>query len=532
MSSSIGRGVLKGAAIISMFAIAGKALGVIQKPVMAHYFGTGMEADVFTLSFSSIVFTIALFPQQLLSPFLPIFVEKKEKEGEAAAWRFAGSVGTLLVVIMGLVVIGGMILAPHLTAAASSFSSPKAAALSTKLVRVMLPAALFVGLASFLALIHNAHKRFALPAMGDMVNKAVLILCLIALQRFFGIYGLAIGVVAGAIAGVLVQATGLRDQFRVFRFGVDWKDPALRQLGLLMLPMVLSVLIAQLRTIIDYKFASGMTEGSTVGINYARAIVDTLVLLVPTAVGVAIFPFFSDMTAAKDREAAGRVLMQSLRLLMLIFIPVSIALIFLRTPIVQLAFQHGKFNDESVALTVAPLTFYAMGLTSFALEIILMKFYYSIKNTLAPAIIGGLCVLVHLGVILLFRHDMQNASMALAATVSKSAKVIILFVLLGSWLPTLQWKKNGVFLFKTLVAAACMGVVVMLTRRGLDGLLPDPAAVGKMMRLIVLAVEIGAAALAGLVAFGGVAFALRLEELSTMGAWIKSRGRHGNNPRP
>jgi putative peptidoglycan lipid II flippase len=523
MVSGHGKVVLKGAAIISAFVLVGKVMGFFQKQVVAHYFGTGMQADAFTLAFSSIVFAIGLFPQQLLSPFLPIFAEKREKEGEAAAWRLAGSVGSLVLLALVATVIAGMIFAPQLVKVASSFKSADTTLLAVKLVRTMMPAVFFMGLFALLALLLNAQKRFARPAMGDTANKLALILCLILLYQVFGIYGLAIGVVVGAAVGFVIAATGLKDKIRDLSFGIDWKDPALKQLGVLMLPILLSVVIAQIRTIIDYKFASGMAEGSAASINYSRSLVDTLVMLIPSAIGVAIYPVFSDLTAMKDRAALSDLLMRSLRMMVFIFIPVSVALVLLGTPIVQIAFQRGQFTQDSVALTVAPLTYYSLGLTAFALEIILMRFYFSMKNTLTPTIVGGLCVLVHLGVILLVKDHLQNASMALAATISKGAKVAILFVLMGSFLPTLHWKKNGLFVLKALIAAACMGVALSLTFKGVTAILPHPESIGKFARLLVLATETGVAAGAGMAVFAGMALALRMEESSFILAWVKKR---------
>ena len=523
MESTTGKRIVKGALIISLFTLIGRSMGVVQRLVMARYFGTDMEADAYTLAFGSIVFTIALFPQQLLAPFLPLFAERREKEGDAAAWRLAGSVGTLLVAALILVSATGMLLAPALAGWASSFTSAATTQLAGRLVRVMMPAAFFIGLSALLALLLHAYKRFTLPAMGDTLNKVMLIVCLVLAYRFLGIHGLALGVVVGAVAGFALLAFGLRDRFREFRFGVDWRDPALRQLGFLMLPILASAAIAQVRTIIDYKFASGMASGSAASINYARVLVDTLVLLVPTAVGAAIYPFFSDQTAARDRTTMSETLMRALRMMVFLFVPITLALIALRTPVVQLLFQRGKFTQDSVALTVAPMSYYAAGLTVFAMEIMLMRFYFALKNTLTPAVIGALCVLVHLAVILIFKDSLQNASMALAATVSKTVKVGVLFVLLGGVLPNLQWRKNGLFLLKMLVAAAVTAAVLIAARRTLNGLMPPLDSAGKLMRLIRLSATIGAAGAAGALSFAVAAVLLRIEEATAIGTWIGKR---------
>jgi putative peptidoglycan lipid II flippase len=214
--------------------------------------------------------------------------------------------------------------------------------------------------------------------------------------------------------------------------------------------------------------------------------------------------------------------MRSLRLMLVIFIPVTVALVLLRFPLVQLAFQRGKFTGESVAMTVQPLTYYAFGLAACALEIILMKFYFSMKNTLVPALVGAFCVLVHWGVILLFKDSLQNGSMALAATVSRTVKVVILFALLARVLPTLQLGKNGVFFLKTLLAAAGMAAVMILVLKASAGYL-DRETGGKMMRLLFLAVKMGLAGGAGVAAFALVAHALRMEEAQAVLAFVKRR---------
>ena len=416
-----------------------------------------------------------------------------------------------------------MILAPRLAAWVSSFDSAETTDLSGRLVRIMMPSLVFTGVFALMGLLLNAYKRFTLPAMGDTINKIMLIVCLVLAYRFLGIRGLAAGVVVGAVTGVGLLAFGLRDRVQGFRSGVDWHDPALRQLGWLMLPILFSSLIGWSRTVMDSYFASGMKEGSVAGINYARGLVDTLVQLIPAAVGVAIYPFFSDQSAARGREAMTDTLMRALRMMVFLFVPITLILIALRTPVIQLAFQYGKFTMESVALTVAPFSFYAAGLTVVAMESMLMRVYFASKNTLTPAVVGALCVLVHLAVILVFKDSLLNGSMALASTVSKGLKVGVLFLLLRGILPSLQWRKNGIFLLRMLVAAVIMAVVLILARRALNGLLPPLESVGKPMRLALLAAKIGAAGAAGAFTFIAAAFLLRLEEATAIGTLIGKR---------
>ena len=527
MKQSAAAGILKGATIISLFMLLGRGLGFIQKLIVAHYYGTGMEADAYTLAFSSIVFTFCAIPEKVLAPFLPLFAERRDREGEAQAWSFASSVGTILMFVMAGVVLAGIAAAPYLVRVASSFKSPEAFQLATLLVRAMLPMAFFMSLFYLTALVLNAYKRFARPALGETLNRVVIILTIILLYRTMGISGLAVGVVLGAAAALSLQILGLRQYRSHVRLHVDWQDPHLRQLAFLIPPVVAAIFIAVLRTVLDYRFASGMGQGYASSLSYAKGLTDAMVLIVPNAVGVVIYPFFSDMSAERDKVKLMDTLIGAIRVLALVFVPISVILMVLRVPVVQLAFQRGRFEEASVALTAGPVLYYALGLTSFAAEIILMRLYFSMKDTLTPTLVGIAGVVVHVGVVLSLRSAMHHRAMALAATISKTAKVAALYFLLKPKLGDLRLRANAIFVLKTLAAAGAMALVVYGTYAVSRMVLPVPASGGKLLRMAYLATQLGASSAAGIVVFALATLALKIDEARLIGAKLRNRFRHG-----
>ena len=102
MSGSIGRGIFKGAAVVSLFLMLGKVMGFVQKVVIAKEFGTGSDADAFAYAYGSIVFTLLILPHKLLAPFLSLFVQRKEEQGERAAWQSSSPWGLLPLVLPGV----------------------------------------------------------------------------------------------------------------------------------------------------------------------------------------------------------------------------------------------------------------------------------------------------------------------------------------------------------------------------------------------------------------------------------------------
>jgi len=525
MSRSLTRLVAGGAAVVSAFALAGKALGFLQKLVMAYYFGTSGLADAFALAYNSLIAVISQFPPQVLAPFLPVYMSVRRERGEVAARQLAGTVGALLVLVLSAAVVGGFLMARPLVESLSQFPVAETRAAAIRLTRIMIPAVLFLGLIAFGTVLLHAEKRFSRPAFAETLSKGGSIVVLLLLGHWMGIDALGLGVLIGAALGFAVIAAGLRGRIvPSLAVRLIWRDPDLRRWVRLTGPILLGVLIAQIRTILDNRFASGMASGSVAALQYARGLNDTLVLLVPSAVGVVLYPVFSEMAEPAKRAMLGDTLLRSLRAMIVLLLPLSVILIALRQPIIQLLFQRGRFRADSVALTAWPLVFYGAGLPLFAVEILLMRLYYALKNTWAPTLVGAACVALHVGIILLTRDALQHGSMALAATLSKGVKVAILWIGLRAFLPSLQGRRTRRFAVQTALALAAMAGAVWLVSTLLHRL-AWPGVVGGMAipRALGLALEIGGASSVGLAAYLFVAWLVRLEELTLAAGWLVRR---------
>ena len=319
----------------------------------------------------------------------------------------------------------------------------------------------------------------------------------------------------GAVACLLLQAGALRNKWHLFRFAIDWRDPLLKSLGWLILPVLAGVVLAQLRSFIDAWFAATIGEGCIASLGYARGLIDTLVLLVPTAVGVAIYPFFSELAAKNDKAELAATLLHSLRLLAFLFIPLAVAIILLRYPLVQLVYERGKFSADSVGLTAGPLFCYALGLPAFAFETIIVMFFFALKDTKTPIVVGVLTLLVHVSLILCLRGALLHNSIALAYTLSKSLKVALLLVLLMKWKGfDLQLRKSMLFLARMLICVAVMGGIIYLAQRWLGALFPLPHSLGGWHKAVRLSLLLGSAGLAGAGGYFVSAWLLGLEETS------------------
>ena len=512
MKEHWGTGVASGAATITFFTILAKILGFAQTLIIANRFGAGMAVDAFAVAFSSIVFTLIVIPRDLLQPFLPLFTEHKTREGETAAWRFASSAGTWIALLIGAAAGLGMIHAEKLIRLASNFESEETLLLTATLTRIMLPAAFFMALFWLATLIMHAYKRFGPPAAAEVINKIVIIASIVLLHTVLGIRGLAVGVVLGALATLLFPVVGFGKTIRLFKPSLDWKSPVMKKMARLVLPILIGTLIAQSRVILNNWFASGMGEGMPASLLFAKRLSDTIVLLVPFAIGTAIYPFFSEMTARRQLTDAGNALAQVLRLMAVLFVPLSVGLGILRVPFVQILFHHGLFTMDNVHDTAAPLLFYTAGLTILAWEIMLMRFYFSAKDTLTPITIGLGCMALHVAMVAMLRNRFGHVSIPMAEALSKGVKVALLLVLIGKITPFPRIRENLLFMVKLFVAATAMGAVVygLAAWSGvLDGITES---VGIIARIRELGLPLALCAATGSLVYAALIWALRIPE--------------------
>ncbi|MBN2302037.1 MAG: hypothetical protein JXN60_05915 [Lentisphaerae bacterium] len=526
MKKPVGELILKGTITIQVFMILAKIMGFLQKMVIAFFAGTGAEADTYLWAYSGLIFTFMVIPQQLVAPVLPVFVSRRKSDGEREAWRFLGSTGLLLTIGMLTFVLAAMWGAEHLVRATSQFNSTGSQFhLAVALTRIMLPSALFMGLFSFAVLIMHADKRFALPAFGETLNRIIIVAVTVILFSTLGVKAIGVGIVAGSAACLFLLLLGFRNKWPLLFVRPSFHDSSLSQLRKLVPPILLGILIAQGRSMLDLWFVSGMAEGKTASLMYAKSLADTLILLIAFPVGIVAYPYFSDLASEKDKHEAAQTLMNVVRIMIFIFAPISVGIVLLRFPIVRLVFERGKFISDSVELTASPFLFYAIGLTAFAVEIVFMRFYFALKDTLTPIIVGIVCTVIHISVVIIFHETLSHQSIALAALISKSVKVTVLYWLLKSRIPNMQFAKNVVFGLKISAAAAIMGFAVYFLRQYTGVLFPIMSSMSSIGKSARLACQLGVCVSGGILVFVTTACALRIEEAGVILARIR-KSRH------
>lgn len=433
-----------------------KVFGYMEKLLMAYYFGVSYQVDAFTTVFTLILAVFFFFREVIEPGFLQVFLKCKNDGDEKGAWDLFNIIGRfILSVTIPLVILVWVFPDWVIQFFVPGFQG-EVKELSINLIQIAFPASFFLALSTLTAITLNGLKKFALPAFGDLALKGVIVLTLWLLYDTWGIYAAAIGIVAGAMFKLLVHLIPL---FKHISFNFQLDRSQIKNVWVLTLPLLIGVSFSQISGLVDNVFASYLQEGAISALSYAKKIIELPVLVFPYVLSIVLFPYFSELAIQKEKQKLSGLLVDSLQWITLFFVPLSIFFLIFPEVITEIIFQRGAFDSSAVTLTSQPLFLYAFGLIFFAIETVLVIFYFANADTKTPIVVGICGVLINIGLTYFLIQFIGYLGIALALVISKSLKGVVLLYLLKYKL-NIDSKAIISFISKVLAGSICFGITV------------------------------------------------------------------------
>ncbi|MFC1997218.1 murein biosynthesis integral membrane protein MurJ [Chloroflexota bacterium] len=470
-TSSTNRQIARAAGTVMVALVLSNLANLVSLILMGTSFGTKGEMDAFLAAnrVSETLFVL-MAGGALGSAFIPTFTGLLTKGKREKAWKLASAIANLVLIILTLAAVLAAIFAEPLVryVLAPGFAgNPAIEALTVDLLRVMLPSAVIFGLSGLMMGILNSHQIFFIPALTPAFYRLGMIFGILFLSPRMGIFGLAWGVVIGAALHLVLQIPSLLRLKGQYFPTLGLKQPAVREVGLLMAPRLFGVAAVQLNLWVNTRLASRMVEGSVTGVSWAFTIMLMPQAIIAQAVATAALPTFSTQYALGKFAELRTSLASSLRGILLLALPATIGLIFLRQPIVKLMFEYGdNFDERSTQMVAWALLWYTVGLIGHSVVEIFSRAFYALHNTIIPVAVGVLAMALNIGLSVFFATWFQrlgwmpHGGLALANSLATSLEAIVLWVLMGRRLEGLEgrWVFQGIW--QALLGSGLMGLVL------------------------------------------------------------------------
>ncbi|MEW6376625.1 MAG: murein biosynthesis integral membrane protein MurJ, partial [Thermodesulfobacteriota bacterium] len=389
--------ITRAATTIGMGTLLSRILGFLRDMVIAHFFGAGMAADAFFVAFRIPNLWRRLVGEGSLTiSFIPVYTEYLTKRSEEETREVTHVAFTIAGVVLSILTLFGILFSPILIQiiAPGFIRIPEKFQLTVTLNQIIFPYLFFMGLFALCMGILNSHRHFFAPAIAPIFLNISIIVSVFLFYHAFErpVMTLAMGVLAGGVIQFLFQVPFLLKKGISFRFNLNFRHPAIKRIGSLMVPGLIGTAVYQLNVFIDTIFASFLPSGSVSYLFFADRLMEFPLGIFAIAIGMAALPSLSGLVAQGKLEEMKETLFFTFRLVSFISIPAMVGLIALKTPIVSLLFQRGLFDYSATEMTAKALLFYSVGLWAIAGSRTVVPAFYSLQDTWAPLKIALICL--------------------------------------------------------------------------------------------------------------------------------------------
>ena len=521
-------------AVLSMSALnaLSRATGYLRAMVMAAVLGTGAVANAYGVSNGIANLIYDLFLGGILySAFVPLLIERITKHGEEDARHLTNAILTLVLPLLAAVAVLGIVFAEPVVDLMTRFQpstglseegaqlSPegaqRAAELSVFFLRFFVVYIIFFGLLSILTGVLNAHRHFFLPAFAPVLNN------LITIALFLGyaflvpdnpeaaLYLLAATTLSVALMTLVLVPSAWRLGYKPRPvFG----HPALLPAARLALPVLLFTVGS-----LGVQYVGGTLLGSSFAavpqLYFAFTVFSLPYGVFVIAIETATMPELSERYARDDEEGYRDTLSFGLRTMAFIIVPSSIALVALATPVVGLLYERGEFGPEDTRLVANILAAYSVGLLAYAAYFLLVRAFYSRRNTKMPALLN-ICLF---GLYAPAAYALSGVFGVVGLALALSAVNAIFAALALAAMRKEIGAVGGRRLLRSLLRISIAGAVMYAVAWAGTALLGTGS--DFLERMAILAV-VGSASLT---AYLGVAYALGAEEMKSVVALLRRR---------
>jgi putative peptidoglycan lipid II flippase len=377
-------------AIFSLATGLSRILGLIREIVAKNYFGVEGRINAFTVAFQVPNLVRALVADAALSSaFVPVFSELLEKGERGRAWRVASSLFWLLLLGLGGLTALFIVLAPWLMAP-FGFHGPEQD-LVVGLSRVLFPIVALLGVSGIVVGILNSYEHFSVPALTPVFwNLAIIVGLVVGVPRAHTangkLYVYAVSIVIGTVIQLLLPLPWLRGRDGRLRVAIDWRDPAVKQVFVLMVPVTLGLGLINFNAVVDSFFAARFIDRKIApsAIDAAFRIYMLPQGMFSVAVATVLFPALARLAARADMDAFRHTVGLGIRQISFLLIPASVASAVLAEPIVRLLYQRGQFDAHQTRVVAAALAAFSAGLTFNGTMLMLNRAFFSLQSPWPP----------------------------------------------------------------------------------------------------------------------------------------------------
>lgn len=449
------------AIILMIVSIISRIFGFIREMLMSNFYGTSAVAEVVVIALAVPTVLFSFLFNSLNTSFIPSYNMVRKEKGDEQAEDFTANVANVVMLFsVGLCVIGIIFAKPLVFAMASGFTGEKQE-MAIKFVRIVLLGSSFNSIAAIFSGYLNVHDNYILPSARLAVQNIILIIFTV-ISVYTNEYMLAVGILVATVCQNVVLISGLRKAGYKHRWKVNLKDPNIKYILMLAIPLMLGVAVDQINVFVDKTLASRAIEGGVAILNYADRI-NALVYIVITSIVTVAYPVISKHAISGDMDKVKASMFKYAQINYVFCVPVIAAFIVFAEPIVQVIYERGAFSHADTIAVSQCLMLYSLTVFGVAMREIVSRTFYCIGDSKTPVKNGMAMVAVNAILSVLFAQIIGLKGIALGTSVASIVGCAILTLFLRKKIGRLNIKA----FIKNFIKILLISIVMIVLSRAL-----------------------------------------------------------------
>lgn len=504
--------VAKSTVVLMIATMLAKILGFVREQVLSYAYGLSMYTDVYITSMTIPTVVFAGIGVAISTTFIPIYCDIDSKHGDEEAIKFSNNMLMIVgMICLALAVLGGIFTEPLVKIFAVGFEGEKLK-LAVEFTRIMIISIVAIGISNVTTAYLQLKNNFFIPGVATIPQNLIIIASMLMSMKYgvkIMVWGSLIGIICAAIFQIpFAYKAGFK-----FKPYINIKDKNIKKMIILVGPVFLGVSVNQINAIVDKTLATTLDQGLLTSLSYANRLNEFVLAMFIASIATVIYPILSKLSINDNKDEFKNSVSESMSIVILLMIPISIGAMVLSKPIVRLLFERGAFDEHATNVTSIALVMYSIGMTAFGLRNILDKVFYSLQDTKTPMKNGIITVILNIILNIILVNTLGHAGIALATSISGIVCIIIFCNSLKKKIGDFGQKniiKTGM---KSILAGIIMGIFTSLTFNKIDSILSSS--------IVNQVISLGISVVVGVIVYGAMILVLKVNEATKLIEQIK-----------
>ncbi|MCQ2553015.1 MAG: murein biosynthesis integral membrane protein MurJ, partial [Clostridia bacterium] len=360
-----------------------KALGFFRDLLMANYYGATFITDAYTMAVSIPNNLLAGIVGAAATAYIPVLSKKIEDEGNESGNIFTSQIINLLLAVTGIVMVLGWIFAESLVHIFAPGFVNETFALTVYYLRVAFVMVFFSVTTGILGSYLEYKALFVLSNATAYLQNLCIIASIILSAKMGApklmIYGITSGYLVASIGKLIIaKRVGYKHKLTL-----NFTQPV-KEILVLAIPVFIGGSASEINALIDKFLASTLPEGSVSALQYGNLFSILISSLTISVFVTIIYPRLAQAFAQNDFERISDISERGINLIALLMVPCTLGALAYASPVIQVVYERGAFNESATALTASAFFYYSIAMAFTAARSFFDRIFYSVHDTVTP----------------------------------------------------------------------------------------------------------------------------------------------------